>query len=86
LWDTKVVSEPLRLTPDPHVVAWMDAQPVETVLLSAITVAELRAGVAQMPEGTRRAGLQTSLETQVLRLLAGRVCRLMRAAPKPRQN
>ncbi len=73
LMDTNVVSEPLRLAPDARVVAWIDAQPVETLFLSAITVAELRAGVAQMPAGKRRAGLQTSLETHVLRLFAGRV-------------
>jgi toxin FitB len=73
LLDTNVVSEPLRLAPDERVVAWIDAQPVETLFLSAITVAELRAGVAQLPAGKRRAGLHTSLETQVLRLFAGRV-------------
>jgi toxin FitB len=73
LLDTNVVSEPLRLAPDDRVVAWMDAQPVETLFLCAITVAELRAGVAQLPAGKRRVGLQTSLETRVLRLFTGRV-------------
>jgi predicted nucleic acid-binding protein len=51
----------------------MDAQALETLFLSAITVAELRAGLALLPPGKRRAGLQTSLETQVLRLFSGRV-------------
>ncbi len=73
LLDTNVVSEPLRGTPDARVVAWIDAQPLDTLFLSAITVAELRAGVALLPAGKRRAGLQTSLETQVLALFAGRV-------------
>jgi toxin FitB len=73
LLDTNVVSEPLRLAPDKRVVAWIDAQPVETLFLSAITVAELRAGVALMPAGKRRTGLQESLETRVLSLFAGRV-------------
>jgi predicted nucleic acid-binding protein len=73
LLDTCVVSEPLRPAPDPSVVAWIDAQRLETLFLSAITVAELRAGVALLPAGKRRAGLQESLETRVLPLFAGRV-------------
>jgi toxin FitB len=73
LLDTNVVSEPLRLGPDTRVVAWIDAQPLETLFLSAITVAELRAGVALLPVCKRRSGLQESLETRVLPLFAGRV-------------
>jgi toxin FitB len=73
LLDTNVVSEPLRPTPDLRVIAWIDAQPLETLFLSAITVAELRAGVAQLPAGKRRTALQDSLETRVLPLFVGRV-------------
>ena len=73
LLDTNVVSEPLRPAPDARVVAWIDAQPLETLFLSAITVAELRAGAALLPAGKRRTGLQESLETRVLPLFAGRV-------------
>jgi len=73
LLDTNVVSEPLRPAPDSRVIAWIDAQPLETLFLSAITVAELRAGVALLPAGRRRTGLHQSLETQVLPLFAGRV-------------
>ena len=73
LLDTNVVSEPLRPAPDTRVVAWIDAQALETLFLSAITVAELRAGVALLPAGKRRAGLQDSLETRLLPLFAGRV-------------
>ena len=73
LLDTNVVSEPLRAAPDTRVVDWIDAQPLETLFLSAITVAELRAGVAMLPAGKRRASLQEGLETRVLRLFAGRV-------------
>ena len=73
LLDTNVVSEPLRPLPDARVSAWIDAQPLETLFLCAITVAELRAGVALLPAGKRRISLHTSLETQVLPLFAGRV-------------
>jgi predicted nucleic acid-binding protein len=73
LLDTNVVSEPLRPAPDARVVEWIDAQALDTLFLSSITVAELRAGVALLPAGKRRAGLLESLETRVLPLFAGRV-------------
>ena len=73
LLDTNVVSEPLRPAPDTRVIEWIDAQPLETLFLSAITVAELRAGVALLPAGKRRTGLRQSLEKRVLPLFAGRV-------------
>jgi toxin FitB len=73
LLDTNVVSEPLRPAPDGRVTEWIDAQAVETLFLSAVTVAELRAGLALLPPGKRRTGLQESLETRVLPHFAGRV-------------
>lgn len=73
LLDTNVVSEPLRPAPDARVTEWIDAQALETLFLSAITVAELRAGLALLPAGKRRSGLQTSFETRVMPLFSGRV-------------
>lgn len=73
LLDTNVVSEPLRHAPEARVVDWIDAQLLETLYLSAITVAELRAGVALLPSGKRRTGLHQSLEKRVLPLFTGRV-------------
>lgn len=68
-----MVSEPLRHAPEARVVDWIDAQLLETLYLSAITVAELRAGVALLPSGKRRTGLHQSLEKRVLPLFTGRV-------------
>jgi hypothetical protein len=73
LLDTNVVSEPLRRAPDARVTEWIDAQALETLFLSAITVAELRAGLELLPAGKRQVGLQESLETRVLPLFSGRV-------------
>jgi predicted nucleic acid-binding protein len=73
LLDTNVMSEPFRRTPESRVIEWIDAQPMETLFLSAITVAELRAGVALLPAGKRRSGLHENLERRVLPLFAGRV-------------
>jgi predicted nucleic acid-binding protein len=73
LLDTNVISEPLRRAPEPSVIRWMDAQALETLYVSAITVAELRFGVANLPEGKQRDALQTSLENQILPLFSGRI-------------
>lgn len=73
LLDTNVVSEPLRHGPEIRVIEWIDTQPLETLYLSAITVAELRAGVALLPAGKRRTGLHDNLERRVLPLFVGRV-------------
>ncbi|CAN0441104.1 unnamed protein product [Ectocarpus sp. 12 AP-2014] len=73
LLDTNVISEPLRREPEPRVVEWIDAQALETLYLSAITVAELRSGIALLTAGKSRTGLQENLERRVLPLFAGRV-------------
>jgi hypothetical protein len=73
LLDTNLVSEPLRPAPDSGVIEWIDAQALETLFLSAITVAGVCSGMALLPVGKRRAGLQEGLETQVLPLFACRV-------------
>jgi predicted nucleic acid-binding protein len=54
-------------------VAWLDAQPLETLFLSVVTVAELRYGVARLAAGRRRSQLRDRLEAQVLAAFAGRV-------------
>ncbi|MBZ9797969.1 type II toxin-antitoxin system VapC family toxin [Mesorhizobium sp. ES1-4] len=73
LIDTNVISEPWRPAPDPRVIGWIDAQAVETLYLSAITLAELRFGIAAMPSGKRRTILHDRLEQDALPLFAGRI-------------
>lgn len=71
--DTKVISELWKVAPNPRVLAWIDAQMVETLCLSAVTVAELRFGLATMPAGKRRTIYQDRLEREVLPAFMGRV-------------
>jgi predicted nucleic acid-binding protein len=83
LLDTNVISEPLRVAPDARVLDWFDAQPAETLWLSAITVAELRVGIAQMPAGKNRDRLRQRIETQVFPRFQGRVLAFDMAATQP---
>ena len=71
--DTNVISELWRISPNASVVAWIYAQAIETLYLSAITVAELRYGIAAMPDGKRRTIFQTRLENEVLAAFSGRI-------------
>ena len=73
LLDTNVISETQRREPNARVLDWIDAQALETLYLSAITVAELRAGIALMPAGKRRDGLHENLEKRLLPMFANRV-------------
>jgi predicted nucleic acid-binding protein len=73
LLDTNVVSEPLKLAGDVDVLNWLDAQIIETLYLSAISLAELRFGIAALPSGKRRETLNSSLEQRILPLFVGRI-------------
>ena len=73
LLDTNVVSEPLKASGDTKVLAWLDAQIIETLYLSTISLAELRFGIAVLPESKRRDTLHFNLEQRVLPLFAGRL-------------
>ncbi len=73
LLDTNIISEAMRPNGDPAVLAWLDAQAVETLYLSTITLAELRFGLAAMPEGRRRDILRRELDQRVLPLFEGRI-------------
>ena len=73
LLDTNVITEPQRREPNARVLEWIDAQALETLYLSAITVAELRAGIALMPAGKRRDSLHGNLEKRLLPMFANRV-------------
>jgi len=54
LLDTNVLSELMRPMPDPNVVRWLDAWPESDVWISAVTVAEIRLGIAILSAGKRK--------------------------------
>ncbi len=62
LLDTNVLSELMRPSPEPKVLQWLDSHPAMDVWISAVTVAEIRLGVALLPDGKRRALLSDLAE------------------------
>jgi predicted nucleic acid-binding protein len=73
LLDTNVISEPQRREPNARILEWIDAQALETLYLSVVTVAELRAGIALLPAEKRRDNLHDNLEKRLLPMFANRV-------------
>ena len=71
--DTNVVSELMRLTPAPAVMAWFSGQDSAELYLTAVSEAELRAGAAILPAGRRRDRLATEVDAVVRQDFAGRV-------------
>ena len=53
LLDTNVVSELMRLSPNPGVKSWIADRPADSLYFSAIGEAEMRYGLAVMPMGLR---------------------------------
>jgi predicted nucleic acid-binding protein len=56
--DTNVVSELMRPAPDVAVVTWVRQQSRGSLATTAITVAEIRFGLARLPEGRRATQLR----------------------------
>lgn len=71
--DTNVISEMLRPAPDARVSAWLAAQHGPEVYLTAICEAELKYGVAVLPEGRRRDALTNAVEAILAQEFAGRI-------------
>jgi len=72
LLDTNVLSEFMRVAPEPGVVAWLDAQPSDKIWICAVTRAEVELGIALLPEGRRKQGLKLQAEALFQEDFAGR--------------
>ncbi len=71
--DTNVVSEFMRPKPQPIVLAWLDSQFRRSLFVTAVTEAEIRAGIAFLPEGRRRRLLVRAADQAFGDLFAGRI-------------
>lgn len=78
--DTNVVSEALRVAPDPHVIAWLDAQPAESLFLTSVSYAELMLGIARLPAGRKRTAIAEAVSQVLQELFAGRILPFDRVA------
>jgi predicted nucleic acid-binding protein len=70
--DTNVISEPLKPHADPAVIRWLDAQHPETLYLTAVNLSEVLIGIALLPPGKRKRGMEQAAQSLQARLFAGR--------------
>ena len=70
--DTNVLSEPLKSSPAPKVMEWLDKQVADTLFMTTISRAEILFGVSRLPDGKRKAVLAAQIEL-VLELFKDRM-------------
>ena len=73
LLDTNILSELRRPKPEPKVAAFVAAQPLEHLFVSAVTFAEIRFGIEMLKDARRRAELTDWLTHQLRPLFDHRV-------------
>lgn len=71
--DTNVPSELMTGRAAASVVRWIDSQPPGSLFTTAISEAEILAGLAAMPAGRRRADLKAAADTMFRAEFEGRV-------------
>ena len=71
--DTNVVSEFMKARPDPQVLTWIDSQLTSSLFVTTITEAEVRTGIAYLPEGRRQRGLTAAADRAFNVLFADRI-------------
>jgi toxin FitB len=71
--DTNVISELGRQIPDTGVLAWLDSLEISEVATTAVTAAELRYGVARLPDGHRKRELTVVIRGILVEDFYGRV-------------
>lgn len=73
LLDTNILSELRRPRPEPRVVEFVTASPLDQLYVSVVTVAEIRFGIELIGEMGRRAALNDWLTHRVRPMFEGRV-------------
>ena len=73
LLDTNILSELRRPRPEPQVVAFISAQPLDSLYVSAVTFAEIRFGIELVADVHKRAALSDWLHLQLRPMFENRV-------------
>jgi toxin FitB len=76
LLDTCVISEFVSVAPSRRVIDWADRIDEQSLLVSVITIGELRKGIEKLPRSKKRTRLETWLENDLLRRFEGRIASL----------
>ena len=75
LLDTNVLSELRRPKPEPKVIAFVSAQPLDLLYISTVTLAEIRFGIELVADATKRSELSDWLAHRSARCSSNVFCR-----------
>jgi hypothetical protein len=73
LLDTNILSERRKPKPEPRVTAFYDAQPLNALYISVVSIAEIRFGIELQQDMMRRADLNEWLTLTLRPAFAGRI-------------
>lgn len=73
LLDTNVISELVKPKPNPRVSRWVRGTDEGLLYLSALTLGEIRKGIASLPDASRRGKLASWLDRVLPLRFAGRI-------------
>ena len=73
LLDTNVISETTKRKPSPEVLAWVAAQPIDTLYTASLAIAEIRTGIDRVADPARKSDLTRWLEQKVRPFFGGRI-------------
>ena len=73
LLDTNIISELRKARPESRVIAFIQAQPLEGLYLSAVSIAEIRFGIEIIEDPIKRAELNDWLTLKVRPMFDGRI-------------
>lgn len=71
--DTNVVSETMRPMPNQNVVAWLNQQDMQTLYLTAVSVAELRFGISLLSDAKTKTDLSDRFERMLALVFPNRI-------------
>jgi len=73
LLDTNILAELRRQRPEQKVLSFIGVQPLETLFVSSVTLAEIRFGIERLTDAARRAELNLWLARKLRPMFAQRV-------------
>ena len=71
--DTNVLSETMQPTPNPAVIGWLNRQDIQTLYMTAVSLAELRSAMARLAPGRKKADLTQRVERMLDQIFEGRI-------------
>ena len=73
VFDTNVLSEAMKATPDPAVVNWLTGCPAEMMFTTTICQTEILYGLRRLPDSQKRQRLTAAAEALFTQELVGRI-------------